>query len=85
MLVRMMGFSKLNLACSILLLVPGIYLIAAGVLELELASRQYIATRFGPPPGMLLVPGIVLTSPGLMLFCVSINIAPKRIDRIFNR
>jgi len=80
-----MRFSKLNLACSILLLAPGIFFIAIGVLELQYTYRTYIATRFGPPPGIPLVPGTVLTVPGLLLFCVSINIAPKRIERIFNR
>ena len=83
MLVRMMRLKKLDLVCSIALLAPGILFIAGGVVDIHFTYTHYIATRYGPPVGILLVPGTVFTVLGLLLFCVSINIAPKRIERIF--
>jgi len=86
MLVRMIRLGKLNLVCSIALLAPGIFFIAIGLLHYHW-TVSYIADGWGyhgPIPGMLAVPGTIMTVPGLMLFCVSINIAPKRIERILN-
>lgn len=82
----MMRVKKLDLVCSIVLLASGILFIAAGVVDLHFTYFVIAAgsTRHGPPVGILLIPGTVLTVPGVLLFCVSINIAPKRIERFLN-
>ena len=87
MVVRMMRVKKLDLVCSIALLASGILFMANGVVDLYWTYLCMPAgsTRYGPPVGILLIPGTVLTVLGVLLSCVSINIAPKRIERIFNR